>query len=55
MSVKLTKRGRRAVAVAVLLWLALIYYTATHIHYTGAGYCFGTFDKCYTLEGEGKK
>jgi hypothetical protein len=53
-SVKLTKRGRRAVAVAVLLWLALIYYTATHIHYTGEGYCWGSFTQCYGQEGGGK-
>ena len=49
---KLTKRGKRAVAVAALLWLALIYYTATHIHYTEKGYCWGSFVKCYEGEGE---
>ena len=51
---KLTKRGRRAVTVVALLWLALICYAATHIHYTEEGYCWGSFIQCYGQEGEGK-
>ena len=55
MSVKLTKRGKRARAIAILIGVALAYMLATHIHYTGAEYCLGTFEKCYLGEGEGKK
>jgi hypothetical protein len=52
---RLTKRGKRVRAFSIVLGVALVYMLGTHIHYTGAGYCFGTFDKCYALEGEGKK
>ena len=55
---KLTKRGERVLALglAVMLALALlgIYKAAISIHYTGEGYCYGTFEKCYG-EGEGKR
>lgn len=54
MTVRLTKRGKRVRALLIVAGVALVYMLATHIHYTGAGYCFGTFDKCYALEGEGK-
>ena len=52
---KLTRRGKKVRAFLIVLGVALVYMLATHIHYTGAGYCLGTFDKCYALEGEGKK
>jgi hypothetical protein len=35
-----------------LLSLATIYFLATHINYTGDGYCFGSMDKCYLGEGK---
>lgn len=35
-----------------LLMLALIYFLATHINYTGDGYCFGSIDECYLKEGK---
>lgn len=53
---KLTKRGER-VFYALLLALgagvlALIYHLSISIHYTGEGYCYGTFEKCYQEEGK---
>ncbi len=52
---KLTKRGKRVRAIAILLGVALSYILGTSIHYTEKGYCWGSFVKCYALEGEGKK
>ena len=52
MSVRLTKRGKRARAIAILIGVALAYMLGTSIHYTEKGYCWGSFVKCY--EGEGK-
>lgn len=54
---RLTKRGER-VFYALLLTagaslLALVYHFSVSIHWTGEGYCYGTFTKCY--EEEGKK
>ena len=53
---KLTKRGERAFYALLLALgagvLALIYHLAISIHYTGEGYCYGTFEKCYQEEGE---
>ncbi len=54
MSVKLTKRGKRVRAVAILIGIALAYMLGTHIHYTGEGYCWGSFTQCYGQEGGGK-
>ena len=56
---KLTRRGERFLAVAVLViclaFVLGIYKAATSIHWTETGYCIGSFDKCYKLEGEGNK
>jgi hypothetical protein len=35
-----------------LLSLVTIYFLATHINYTGDGYCFGSMDECYLKEGK---
>jgi hypothetical protein len=48
--VKLTKRGKRVRAVAIILWALLVIYVAGHINYTGkgtTGYCWGTVTECY--------
>lgn len=47
---KLTKRGKRVRAVAILIWALLVIYIAGHINYTGqglTGYCWGTIAECY--------
>jgi hypothetical protein len=47
---KLTKRGKRVRAVAIILWALLVIYVAGHINYTGkgkTGYCWGTVTECY--------
>jgi hypothetical protein len=39
--------------VRALFWIGLvagIYLVASHLNWTGAGYCWGTIDQCY-LEG----
>jgi len=43
---KLTKRGKRARAIAILLGLVAIYYIVNHIWWTGTGYCWGSINKC---------
>jgi hypothetical protein len=53
-SVKLTKRGKRVRALVIALGLVAIYLLSIKVHYTGAGYCLGTFEKCYALEREGE-
>lgn len=54
---RLTRRGERAfnalLLIAGAVVVAVIYYLSTHIHYTGEGYCHGSFSQCY--EGEGKE
>jgi hypothetical protein len=56
---RLTKRGERAFIALLLIVgasvLALIYHLSISIHYTGEGYCYGSFIECYGQEGEGKK
>lgn len=52
MSVRLTKRGKRARAIAILIGFVLAYMLGTSIHYTEEGYCWGSFVKCYEGEGE---
>jgi hypothetical protein len=47
---RLTKRGKRVRAIALVLWAVLVIYLAGHINYTGqgvTGYCWGTIAKCY--------
>jgi hypothetical protein len=55
-SVKLTRRGEGAfialLTLALGLFLALVFHLSTHLHFTGEGYCYGSFIECY--EGEGK-
>ena len=54
---RLTRRGERVFYALLLaagaVVLAIIYHLSTSIHWTGEGYCYGTFTKCY--EEEGKK
>lgn len=52
---RLTKRGKRVRAIAILIGVALAYMLGTHIHYTEGGYCWGSFVKCYGPEGEGER
>ena len=55
---RLTARGERVfitlLALGLALFLSLTYHLATHLHFTGEGYCYGSFTKCYAGEGEGK-
>jgi hypothetical protein len=55
--VKLTRRGEivLVIGLATIALIALlgIYKVAISVHYTGTGYCLGSFDKCYGKE-EGK-
>jgi hypothetical protein len=55
---RLTARGERAfialLAVGLALFLSLTYHLATHLHFTGEGYCYGSFAECYAGEGEGE-
>lgn len=54
---KLTRRGEivLAIGIATIALIALlgIYKVAISVHYTGSGYCFGSFIECYGQEGEG--
>lgn len=43
---KLTKRGKRVRAVAILAGIILIYYVINHIWWTPTGYCWGTATEC---------
>lgn len=43
---KLTKRGKRVRAVAIVLGFIAIYYISSHVWWTPTGYCLGTIDKC---------
>lgn len=55
---KLTRRGEIVLAIGLasvaLIALLGIYKVAVSVHYTGAGYCWGSFVECYGKE-EGKK
>ena len=55
---KLTRRGEIVLligtATIALIALLGIYKLSISIHYTGTGYCWGSFDKCYGEE-EGKR
>ena len=53
---KLTRRGKRVRAV-ILISLALyaVIQVTANLWYTGNGYCWGSYEKCYQLEGEGNK
>ena len=43
---KLTRRGKVAVAIAIALAFTAVYYIATHLWWNGAGWCFGTIIEC---------
>lgn len=49
---KLTKRGKRVRAVAILLGIIAIYYLMGHIWWVGDGYCWGDMIECYFGEGK---
>ena len=55
---RLTRRGERVFYALLLMAgasvLAIIYHLSISIHYTGEGYCYGSFIECYGKE-EGKK
>lgn len=55
---KLTRRGEivLVIGLAMIALTALlgIYKLSISIHWTGKGYCWGSFDKCYGEE-EGKR
>ena len=55
-SVKLTKRGKRVRAVILISFAlyAVIQVSANLWYVEGDGYCWGSVDKCYKIEGEGK-
>jgi hypothetical protein len=57
--VKLTKRGEIVLFITVMMLTIVtllgIYKLAISIHFTGTGYCWGSFIECYGEEGEGKK
>lgn len=52
---RLTRRGEvvfiLGLALALVLGLLGIYKAATSIHWTGDGYCIGSFTTCYDDEG----
>jgi len=49
---KLTKRGKRVRAVAILLGIIAIYYITSHIWWVGDHYCWGDMIECYFEEGK---
>lgn len=53
---KLTKRGKRARAIVLILiaLYATIQVTANLWYVEGSGYCWGSYEKCYPIEREGK-
>jgi len=55
--VKLTRRGKRVRAVILILFAlyATVQVTANLWYVEGSGYCWGSYEKCYPIEGEGNK
>jgi len=54
---KLTTRGksvRAVILIALTLWLTVK--VSANLWYVGEGegYCWGSYEKCYQVEGEGK-
>ena len=47
MHMKLTKRGKRVRAIAIVFGLIAIYYITNNIWWVGNGYCWGDMVKCY--------
>lgn len=53
---KLTRRGRVVVALIIISAFYLIVKVASSLWYVeGDGYCWGSVNKCYKIEGEGNK
>jgi hypothetical protein len=53
--VKLTRRGRIAVALLIIAVFYLIVKVSANLWYVeGNGYCWGSVNECYTIEGENK-
>jgi len=46
---KLTKRGKRVRAIAIFIGIWAIYMIATHLWWTGSGYCWGSMVECVKL------
>jgi len=44
---KLTKRGKRVRAVAILLAALAIWQISGHLWWVGDGYCWGTMTECF--------
>jgi len=44
---KLTKRGKRVRAVAILIGLWAIWYISGHVWWVDDHYCFGKMTECY--------
>ena len=53
---KLTRRGKRVRAVVLisLVLYATIQVSSNLWYVEGDGYCWGSYEKCYPMEGEGK-
>ena len=53
---KLTKKGKRARAIVLILiaLYAVVQVSANLWYVEGSGYCWGSVEKCYKIEGEGK-
>ncbi len=56
---RLTRRGKVVRAIALLLVAIGILYgigkvSANLWYVDGRGYCWGSYEKCYPMEGEGK-
>lgn len=47
MHMKLTKRGKRVRAIAILIAIIGGYWVLNHIWWVGDHYCFGEMTKCY--------
>jgi hypothetical protein len=55
---RLTRRGKVVRAIALLLVAIGILYgigkVSANLWWTDSGYCWGSYEKCYPMEGEGK-
>jgi hypothetical protein len=51
---KLTKRGKRVRAVAIILGIVFIYWIISNLWWVGDGYCWGSIIECHFPE-EGAK
>ena len=46
---KLTKRSKQVRAVAIVFGIWIIFLVATHLWWTGSGYCWGSLTECVKL------